>query len=276
MTMRRVAGLMGGGVVVFACNGVVAVEDRADAEDAGTVEQDATLPPEDTSAAADAQADAAADADVDAEPEASVDAGSDGSIDAGVDAEVDAGALVLVANDPRQTCPNYFTMGPGTPGFGTRWAARLTPKTYPFTIESVYYFVKGQPVAGDESVPHKVELFAGGNPPPASPALLDSWTATATTVAAGEPIKVEHTLAVPVVIAAGDFYLSLEMAGIDSSPKSIAVSNCAWQDPGPQPNHNSRHWYTLVKDPPFTWYSWKFGGTNVNQTTDLRFGAYGR
>ena len=162
------------------------------------------------------------------------DVGQDtGSPDAGVSettpdtAVVDAGTpdgsnLTLLSNETCKT--DKASIIPDAKEYGHLFAARLTPKAYPFTVTNIRYTLSQGKDKCSNVIAHRVEIYVSSKTAPDnSPTIKATIKVPATTVTSGSRL-VALKLAAPIKLQTGEhIYIAVEMA-TDTSGKVICLA----------------------------------------------------
>jgi hypothetical protein len=199
------------------------------------------------------------------------------------DASPDVGTPDLLAPDlPAPDLPTTVAIGNGSCGSATMYpvspgptedghlaAARLTPKSYPFTVTQIRYaLLPAVPsVKCDTGLAHRVEVFvAKAKAPPASPTV--THTLQNPKVVNGSVIRViTHDLIPPLTLQQGDeLFVSVELRYASAS--SFSCLRSCWLPTAP----TERDYWSNAKTAPYPWVKLSsFGVTAFYSTQALGY-----
>lgn len=163
-----------------------------------------------------------------------------------------------LANSPGGCAPQIISP---LAGEETHWiAARLTPPSYPFTVNAVRYgLAQGEhgSVTCDNGLAHALEIFVGTDVAPvASPSVVEHVDVAAS--AAVDGIRTfDHTLASPLTLQAGEYlFVAVQNAGV-SPTDCTCFAACK---PGYQPDTN---YWSNAGAPPYPWATLESFGASL-------------
>ena len=158
----------------------------------------------------------------------------------------DGSHLTLLTNEnPCKT--ETASIIPDPSEYGHLFAARLTPKKYPFTVTNIRYQLSRGKDKCANVIAHRVEIYVSKKTTPDnSPTPTATLKVPATTVIAG-PRKVALTLPKPITLQTGEhIFIAVEMA-TDKTKQVICIDVC---DKNGIKDRN--YWSNAVKAP----YKW--------------------
>jgi hypothetical protein len=173
-----------------------------------------------------------------------------------------------LTNNPTCMHPVGISIGPGEEN---QWAAaRLTPSSYPMTIQSIQYLLLGSasPAANDphadNGLAHAVEVYvANTDAPPATPTVLKHWDIPASTKETTDKL-VKLDLAAPIMLNAGEnLYVAVQMTGTITPPDPLYLGACQ----GPSFKSNANYWSNATT-PPYPWATLESFGFQANYQID--------
>jgi hypothetical protein len=143
-------------------------------------------------------------------------------------------------------------------------AARLTPSSYPFTVNKIRYYL-----AGDGSctngIAHQVMVFRGSDVAPAATPTVDAIIDVPAEAETASDRTVELDLQTPIQLTAGEhLFIAVEMAG-DKNTVVLCTLTCMGNGIA------DRNYWSNATAAPFPWGTLDSFGINVN----YRFEAEG-
>lgn len=146
---------------------------------------------------------------------------------------------------------------------GHHAAARLTPPSWPFTVEAVGYHLGSQGACAN-GLAHSVGIFVGSDTPAAAPQLAETFMVSAAPPVGGWKLR-RLVLPEPIELAEGEhLYVSIEMAG--DAQGHLCVGMCNLGDTA------GAAWWSNAVDEPFSWAELSDFGIDG----DLMVMAFGR
>ncbi|MBA3463100.1 MAG: hypothetical protein H0T46_24295 [Deltaproteobacteria bacterium] len=138
------------------------------------------------------------------------------------------------------------------------WAVRLTPPSYPFTIQRVTYRLAGHDMLPnpfshvcDSAMAHDARVFkASGATPPSDPVVLETFDVP-TGVTPFLDRLVDHTLATPIRLGADEHvFIAVRIANLPTAQpyRTMCVHVCSSATTVPM-----RDYVSQGTTPPFTW-----------------------
>jgi hypothetical protein len=188
----------------------------------------------------------------------------------GLDAASAPRCLGLLANTPQlPNCAKGVIIVADPTDTAFMVAARIVPKTYPFTLVGLRYTLQGpgsKTAECDTGLAHRAEVHVNDQSTPSpTPTVLESFSMSATT-STKEPRQVRLALAAPVQVKAGEaIYVTVEV--VRDGSKSLCTDACADDSAT-----GAKSYIDVDSDqPPYVWESFE----SMQWGGDLSFAALG-
>ncbi len=170
-----------------------------------------------------------------------------------VDAGPDPDPVIGVGDPACQGASNpnaAVDIGPVLPDeIGDHAAARITPPSYPYRVDSVSYKLTGQETTCGTDIAHAVIVFAGPSAdfPPATPDGLQRIEVAG--LDTDERVRIVTVdLPTPIVLEAGqDLFVGVEMDANEARTVSICLDGC------PLGGEDHRQYWSSESEAPFSW-----------------------
>lgn len=169
----------------------------------------------------------------------------------------DGSNLTLLTNEnPCKT--EKASIIPDAKEFGHLFAARLTPKTYPFTVTNIRYMLSRGKDSCANVIAHRVEVYVSSKTTPDnSPTIKATIKVPATSVIVGSRL-VSLTLPTPIKLQTGEhIFVAVEMA-TDATKKVICMDVCD------KNGTTDRNYWSNATKPPYNWATLDSFGMKVN------------
>jgi hypothetical protein len=211
---------------------------------------------DDTGPAGDGDADVDADSDADADADGDADADADGDADADADADGDADVGPVVLSNIDHACLEGADVFPLPENAGHRAAARLTPPSTPFTVQSIRWALDGGAECSN-GLAHTTEVWVESETAPSSSPTIAAFVETEASTSQDGPRRFELVLDEPLVLEAGDnLYISVEMAVVDTLHSCFLSCADAFEE--------DRNYWSNATDAPYAWTTLASFGTEVS------------
>ncbi len=182
------------------------------------------------------------------------------------------GSLPLLTLDDIQGCSSGAALKAFPEEAGHRYAQRVTPPSYPFTVDEIRYNLLHdvQPGGQNEGCradqPHAVEMFVvpHGAGPTADPIEVFRYPVTAATPGSSLTV-VTHTLPATLTLEEGeDLFVAFEMAYEDEDSR-VCLSSCF----DPATHVATNHYWSNSTTSPYPWVTLASFGPGVNMNPQV-------
>ena len=163
-------------------------------------------------------------------------------------------------------CETWGSVSPLPGEAGHLYGVRLTPPSYPFTVDEVVYELYHDEQTCDAGLAHRVELYTGSETmPPNNPAAPVSITMPAVSLANAGTRVVELPISPPITLQAGEhLFVAVEMIFADAS-SITCLATCDGT------TVFDRDWWSNATMPPYNWATLNSFDLNIH----ARIGANG-
>ncbi len=161
----------------------------------------------------------------------------------------DAAVERIALRNQEECAGGIFGIGPAPGEAGHLAATRLTPPSYPFSVESVRYEVPATQGACSQGVAHRVEVYVTSENTPAAQPIAIETINVPKSAGTTEDVWLEHELADAISLSEGEHLIvAVEMAG---EPQTAAM--CVYMCNPDGSELVDRNWWSNSDVTPYPW-----------------------